>query len=248
MAAEQQQARGSLLDFLRTHGTKISAGLFWLAILGGYGWYMRAAGIGPQQAALHVRDFLAGSAWGPLLYVLLYTLRPLIFFPATAMTAMSGYLYGPLWGTLYALLGGNLSGSLAYFVGRFFGGDLLGRQDPAVEKPDADGFVARYAAYLRHNGFEAVLVMRLIYLPYDLVNYLCGVVRVPWLQYATGTLLGVLPGALTFTLLGSVFHTESTTQRWLLAAFSLGMLLLGVGLSRRLRHRRQYSASSGQGD
>lgn len=233
MEVEQQRPKGSLFDFLWTHGTKISAGLFWLALLGGYVWYMRAAGIGPQAAALQVRDFLAGSAWGPLLYVLLYTLRPLIFFPASLMTAMSGYLYGPLWGTVYALLGGNLSASLAYFIGRFFGGDLLGKHDP-----NASGFVARYASYLRHNGFEAVLVMRLIYLPYDLVNYLCGFVRVPWLQYATGTVLGVLPGALTFTLLGSVFQSESPNQRWLLAGFSLGMLLLGLGLSRWLRRRR----------
>ena len=229
-----QEPRQTFFDFLWKHGTKFSAGLFWLALLGGYGWYIRSAGLTVQEAALQMRDFLAGSAWGPLLYIVLYTVRPLIFFPATIMTAMSGYLYGPAWGTLYALLGGNLSGTVAYFIGRFFGGELFNEDDA-----EASGFVARHAANLRRNGFEAVLVMRLIYLPYDLVNYLCGFVRVPWLQYATGTLLGVLPGALTFTLLGSVFTSESTTQqRWLLAGFSLAMLLLGLGLSRWLKARR----------
>lgn len=232
MNIEAQQSRRIPFDFLWQHGKKFSAGLFWLALLGGYGWYMRSTGLSAQAAALQLRDFLAGSAWGPLLYVVLYTVRPLIFFPSTVMTAISGYLYGPALGTVYALIGGNLSGTLAYFVGRFFGGDLFAEEDG-----DANGFVARHAANLRRNGFEAVLVMRLIYLPYDLVNYLCGFVRVPWLQYATATLLGVLPGSLTFTLLGSVFTSESTSQRWLLAGFSLGMLLLGLGLSRWLRKR-----------
>ncbi|MBI3958063.1 MAG: TVP38/TMEM64 family protein [Chloroflexi bacterium] len=227
-----QRPRRTLFDFLWQHGTKFSAGLFWLALLGGYGWYMRATGLSAQAAALQLRDFLAGSGWGPLLYVVLYTVRPLIFFPSTVMTAISGYLYGPALGTVYALIGGNLSGTLAYFVGRFFGGDLFAEEDA-----DANGFVARHAANLRRNGFEAVLVMRLIYLPYDLVNYLCGFVRVPWLQYATATLLGVLPGSLTFVLIGSVFTSESTSQRWLLAGFSLGMLLLGLGLSRWLKKR-----------
>ncbi|MFZ1752387.1 MAG: TVP38/TMEM64 family protein [Caldilineaceae bacterium] len=226
-------SRGTFSDFFFEHGTKISAGLFWLALVGGYLWYMRATGLSAQEAALQVRDFLGESAWGPLLYVILYTIRPLIFFPATIMTAMSGYLYGPFLGTGYALLGGNLSATLAYFVGRFFGGDLFDESDA-----QASGFLARHASNLRRNGFEAVLVMRLIYLPYDLVNYLCGFVRVPWPKYATATLLGVLPGALTFTLLGSVFTSQSTGQRWLLAGFSFTMLLLGLGLSRWLKIRK----------
>ena len=233
METDVHAPQQTLADSLWKHGTKFSAGLFWLALLGGYAWYMRSTGLSAQEAALQLRDFLAESAWGPLLYILLYTLRPLIFFPATIMTAMSGYLYGPLLGTGYALIGGNLAGSLAYFVGRFFGGDLFNQDDA-----EASGFVARYAANLRRNGFESVLIMRLIYLPYDLVNYLCGFVRVPWIQYATATLLGVLPGSLTFTLLGSVLQSESGSQRWLLAGFSLAMLLLGLGLSRWLKARR----------
>jgi len=233
MDGETQLSQPTIFDFLWKHGTKFSAGIFWLTLLGGYFWYMRATGLSAQEAALGVRDFLGQSARGPLLYVVLYTLRPLIFFPASIMTAMSGYLYGPLWGTVYALIGGNLSGTLAYFIGRFFGGDLFDEEDA-----DASSFMARHASNLRRNGFEAVMVMRLIYLPYDLVNYLCGFVRVPWLQYATGTLLGVLPGSLTFVLLGSVLTSESNSQRWLLAGFSLGMLLLGLGLSRWLKRRR----------
>lgn len=219
------------LQFLREHGRKGVAALFWLALLAGYTLAVRRTGLTPVALALWVRDLLAETAWGPLIYILLYTLRPLIFFPATLTTGIAGYLYGPLWGTVYTTVGANLSATVAYLVGRFFGADLL------PDDPEDPGRIARYADALRRNGFEAVLIMRLIYLPYDLVNYLAGFVRVPWPHFALATLLGILPGSLTFVLLGSAFQASTTTQRVLLALFSLITLVIGLGISRFLRRR-----------
>ncbi|RME62980.1 MAG: TVP38/TMEM64 family protein [Caldilineae bacterium] len=228
---------GSVMRFLRAQARKLFAAAFWLLLLAAYVWYVRSQDASPQDVALQVRDFLAGSGWGPVLYILLYTVRPLIFFPATVTTAMGGYLWGPLWGGLYASAGANLSATLAYLVGRFFGGDLF------AEDEEARSFLARYAQAIRENSFEAVLIMRLIYLPYDMVNYLAGVVRAPWPSYALATLLGILPGSLSFILLGSVFTTDSTAQRWLLAGFSLLTALLGIGFSRWLRNTRRLESA-----
>lgn len=228
----------SIPSFIRTQARKLFAAGFWVALLIAYTWYVRTHGESPQEVALHVRDFLAGSAWGPVLYILLYTVRPLIFFPATVATTMGGFLYGPLWGGLYSSAGANLSASLAYLVGRFFGGGLFREDD------EARSFLARYARAIRNNSFEAVLIMRLIYLPYDMVNYLAGVVRAPWPAYALATLLGILPGSLSFVLLGSVFTSESATQRWLLAGFSLLTAIFGIGLSRWLRNTRRLEPLS----
>ncbi len=208
------------------------AGGFWLGLLLGYGVMVQRTGLTPVALALWIRDLLAETRWGPLLYILFYTLRPLVFFPSTLLTGVGGYLYGPLWGTLYTLVGANLSATVAYLVGRFFGADLPGMD------PGKSGRMARYVQALRDNGFEAVLVMRLIYLPYDLVNYLAGLVRVPWIHFALGTLLGILPGSLTFVLLGSAFNASSTAQRVALGLFSLFTLAVGLGISRALRRRR----------
>ncbi len=216
------------------------AGFFWLGLLLGYGVMVQRTGLTPVALALWIRDLLAESRWGPLLYILFYTLRPLVFFPSTLLTGVGGYLYGPLWGTLYTLVGANLSATVAYLVGRFFGTGLLGR-----EAGGGSGRMARYVRALQDNGFEAVLVMRLIYLPYDLVNYLAGLVRVPWPHFALATLLGILPGSLTFVLLGSAFNASSTAQRLALGLFSLLTLAVGLGISRALRRRRPELGGEG---
>ena len=212
---------------------KLVALLFWLLLVGGYFLYIRRTGQSPREVAQALQAFLEGNALGPLFYVVLYTVRPLVFFPATVLSVMGGYLYGPIWGLVYSSLGAILSATLAYLVGRYFGAGLF------QENQDATHFMARYTRFLRSNGFEAVLIMRLLYLPYDLVNYLSGLVRVGLVSFVVATLLGNLPGSLTFVLFGSALSSESSQGRWFLAGFSLLMLVLGLVFSRWLRRRRR---------
>jgi uncharacterized membrane protein YdjX (TVP38/TMEM64 family) len=48
-----------------------------------------------------IRDFiLSFGAWAPILYIFLYTVRPLVFFPAILLTLSGGLSFGPWWGTL----------------------------------------------------------------------------------------------------------------------------------------------------
>ena len=37
-----------------------------------------------------------GSAWGPLAFVAVYLVRPLIFFSAAVLTVAGGFLFGPV--------------------------------------------------------------------------------------------------------------------------------------------------------
>lgn len=214
-------------------GRRLMALVFWLLLVGGYVWYIRQSGQAPGDVLAGLRDFLSTSFFGPIIYIVLYTFRPLVFFPATGLSVLGGYLYGPLLGLVYSSIGAILSATLAYSVGRFFGTGFFKPED------DASHFVARYTRFLRANGFEAVLLMRLIYMPYDLVNYLSGLVRVSLGGFVLATLLGNLPGSLTFVLFGSAIGAESSSGRWFLAGFSLVMLVVGIGLSRWLRKRRR---------
>lgn len=48
-----------------------------------------------------------------------------------------------------------------------------------------------------------MLVLRASYLPFDLVNYGCGLLRVRWLPYTFGSLIGMLPPMITFVSFGA---------------------------------------------
>lgn len=80
-------------SFVSKHGQKLGAAAFWILLLGGYAWYYRANGLTTETALLQIVDLLA-SPWGPLLYILIYALRPLLFFSAALLTIASGAIFG----------------------------------------------------------------------------------------------------------------------------------------------------------
>jgi uncharacterized membrane protein YdjX (TVP38/TMEM64 family) len=85
-------------------------------------------------------------------------IRPLTLFSSVLLTLAGGFLFGPFWGVVLTIIGANLSATVAFFVGRYFGKGVL--DDEA-----SGGLVQRYARRMRENSFETVLIMRFIFLP-----------------------------------------------------------------------------------
>ncbi|MEZ4595105.1 MAG: hypothetical protein R3D55_28775 [Chloroflexota bacterium] len=52
--------------------------------------------------------------------------------------------------------------------------------EDVLDNAEEAGTIQRYTRRLRENSFETVLIMRLIFLPYDLVNYLSGFLKINW--------------------------------------------------------------------
>lgn len=226
--------------FLARHWQKIVAAAIWLALAGGFLAYSLITGRTPTQTVGDLVGLLR-TPLGPLLYILIYTLRPLAFFSAIVVTLLGGAIWGPVWGTLFVVVGSNMSATLAYLFGRAFGQGVL----PEGGAGAASGIVGRYAERLRANAFSTILVMRLIYLPYDLVNYLAGFLRVPYRPYLLASVLGSLPGTLTFVLAGASLNIDdilagrfsiSAINPWTLV-LSAALFVAGIVISRLLRRR-----------
>ena len=181
------------------HGAKIAPLLFWLAVVGGYYWYSRQNDLTIADSLQQISSWLSNSLYSPLFFILLYTLRPLLFFPATILTLLGGFLFGPI-GIIYTIIGSNASAMVAYGVGRYFGQGVL-------EGEGNTGVIQRYTHRMRQNSFETVLIMRLIFLPYDLVNYAAGFLRIKWQSFLVATAVGSVPGTISFVLLGTSFGT-----------------------------------------
>lgn len=231
-------ARGS---FVARHWQKLVAAAIWLVLVGCFVGYSLITGSTPTQTLRALVDLLR-TPLGPLLYILIYTLRPLAFFSAVVVTLLGGAIWGPIFGTLFVVVGSNMSATLAYAFGRAFGQGML-----PEGQGDAGGVAGRYAARLRQNAFSTILVMRLIYLPYDLVNYLAGFLRVPYRPYLLASILGSLPGTLTFVLAGASLNIDdifagrfsiSAINPWTLV-LSAVLFMGGIVISRLLRRTEQ---------
>ena len=85
-------------SFIKKHATKLMALVFWLAILGGYGAYTLTSGLSPLESFKQLLDFMVSSPFAPAIFVVLYTLRPLILFSAVLLTLAAGFFVRSLLG------------------------------------------------------------------------------------------------------------------------------------------------------
>lgn len=138
---------------------------------------------------------------GVFAYIAVYLARPIVLFPASVLTVVGGILFGPVLGVAVVVVAANASAMIAYGVGRLLG-RAPGTSDAATTSEEAS-LVRRWSSRMRDNSFETVLIMRLLFLPYDLVNYVSGVLRLRWLPFLLATALGSLPGTVSFVLLGA---------------------------------------------
>ena len=98
---------------------------------------------------------------------------------------------------------------------------------------------------MRRHSFETVLVMRLLFLPFDAVNYLAGVLRLRWPPFLLATALGSLPGTVSFVLLGaSLERVDEGIGGIDPAALIAGVAIFVVSLVlARLLRRREPAAT-----
>lgn len=166
------------------------------------------------------------GVWGPVLYVSVYSFRSIIFFPASVLTVIAGILFGPWLGLVLTLIGENISANLSFVVGRYFTADLLKDLDTTKH------FIPRLTCKIQDNGFITVLIMRLTFLPFDLVGYSSGMCNIKQKDFALATLIGTLPGLSTFVFLGGSF----TDFRYLV----LAAVFLGFGLTASVLLKKSF--------
>ncbi len=238
-----EQAEGG--SFLERHWQKLVAVVLWLAVIGTYVWYTTSSGIGIfnfLEVGRRLLEVMSGNlVIGALIYIGVYMLRPLIFFSAGILTLLGGAVFGPVWGIIFTIIGGNLSAMVAYVIGYFFGEGI-------INLDESEGILKRYADRMRNNTFETVLIMRVIYLPYDLVNYLGGLLRVDWKAFLLATILGNLPGTVSFVLVGASSGLSEGNLSFDWRVFAIGIVLGAAGffLARFVRSRQDDEEDEGE--
>lgn len=166
-----------------------------------------------------IRQWVAGfGAMAPLIYITIYTIRPLLLFPTLILNLSAGVLFGPWLGIVLVLIGGLGCASFCYLWGRFGGGRWL-----------LDNFGGTWGGRLRKylvnsDCFTNMLWLRTVPIfPYDPVSVLAGSVLVPVRIYVMATVLGMLPGAIAYNFLADSFGTGNFY-------LAVGVTLVAFGL------------------
>ncbi|MDH3976746.1 MAG: TVP38/TMEM64 family protein [Deltaproteobacteria bacterium] len=213
------------------HRKKIIFAILWLSLfaLALYSWLQSEVPLKEIPNLLHLWMSDFGLFKSASIYIILYTIRPLILFPATLLTVASGLIFGPWLGILFTIIGENASANLAFVISRWFGRDWV--------KSHEHGWIVKWEEKISENAIITVLIMRLIYLPFDAVNYGCGLTSMKHIDFFIGTFIGIIPGLVSFVLLGG---TASATAENRLLIFGLALTFFFLGLAiARVIHRKK---------
>lgn len=202
----------------------------WATVLSLWVHYQTARHLGPAATTQRLIDAARGHWWAVGAYLLVALVRPPVLFPATLLTVAAGMLFGPGLGLVVAASAANASALVAYSIGRTLG--------PSSPRPPRLARLAGWTDRLRHHSFESVLLLRLLFAPYDVVNYGCGLLKIGRRPFLAATALGSLPGTVAFVLAGSsITHLDHRVPSLNTAtiAASAALILASLGISRHVR-------------
>ena len=177
-----------------------------------------------------MKTYLEGfGVWLPIVYCLIYVVAVFIPYMGTAMTVVGGLLFAPLFGTILVICISTLGSVLPFLIAKRYGRERIKAR---IER-------TKYKKYLvrtDENSFMFVLYMRLIpIIPYELQNYIVGLVDITTTRFILATFVGLLPGTFFLIYLGNTLTDVSVSKVVVLGIISLFALLLPVVLKKYTR-------------
>ncbi|MBD8015542.1 TVP38/TMEM64 family protein [Microbacterium sp. APC 3898] len=144
------------------------------------------------------RWILSFGFWAPAIYMLIYTIRPLVFFPASVLSIAGGLAFGAWQGTFYTIIGATLGAMLSFIIAKSVGKSLV--------RKEWTGNAGKIQSQMEQNGFLYVLLFRFIpVINFDLISYAAAFAKVRFGSFALATLIGIIPGTFAYNFLGSSF-------------------------------------------
>lgn len=188
--------------------------------------------------------FLAGG-----LFVLFYAAAVTISLPgALWFTISGGLLFGWFWGGVLSWAGATVGATLVFLAARTALKDTL--------RAKAGSRLDQFKRGFEKNAFLTLVTLRIIPLPFFLVNVAPAFFNVRVATFFTATALGIIPGTFAYATLGAGagdavkagrFEPSILAEPKLLIAFgALGLLAIAPALVRRLMRRRGLVQADGE--
>ena len=205
-----------------------------------------AAGIGLMIAYRDQFDAQAIENWvsdagvlGPLVFMLIYIVGTVFFFPGSILTLSGGILFGPVMGTFYNLTSATIGAIISFAIARYLAHDWVENK--------TGGRLKQLKLGVEGEGWRFVAFVRLVPLfPFNILNYALGLTRIKLSHYALATYVFMLPGAIAYTYLGyagreALSGDEATIQKIMLAIALLAVVGFLPRLVGKLRSGKMIS-------
>jgi uncharacterized membrane protein YdjX (TVP38/TMEM64 family)/Fe-S oxidoreductase len=184
---KEEQKRGGAIKFI-----------LFLLCLAAVVITVKATGASRYLEEQTLRAWIEGAGiMAPIVYMLLYTLAPVLFLPGLPITVVGGVLFGPFWGVVYTIVGATMGASVAFLVSRYLAREWV---EGKLKNPRWN----RLDEGVERHGWKVVAFTRLVPLfPFNLLNYAFGLTRIAFRQYVVATFVCMLPACIAFIVFSS---------------------------------------------
>lgn len=171
------------------------------------------------------------GAWSFVLAPLLMIVVAILPIPAEFPAMLNGMIFGPLIGTTITWLGAIVGASISFELARRFG-------RPLTERFVKSTLLERANRVMESAGWPGLLTVRLIpAVAFTAMNWGAGLTNVRRWTFLWTTTLGILPGAVVFTVSGT--GVAALFRANPLAVVGIGFVVFLVGWWTVVRYRRR---------
>lgn len=175
--------------------------------------------IKPEILKTYIEGF---GTWTIVVYCLIYLVAVFIPHAGTAMTIVGGLIFQPLFGTALVITISTLGSVLPFLIVKKFGRKYI---HDKLEKTK----YKKYVDHTNNNSFMYVLYLRLLpIMPYELQNYVIGLVDISISRFIIATFIGLLPGTFMLIYLGNTITDVKPIKIVILGVISLVAILLPI--------------------
>ncbi len=174
------------------------------------------------------------GALGPVVYVFLYALNTVTLLPPIGILSLTaGLAFGPLVGFVAIMAGAMIGTSATFFISRRLGRSFVDQW--------LKGKFKSLDERLGQRGFQTVFFFRMVPLvPYEPLNYVSGLSKITFRDYAGATVLGLIPGAAASAFLGDALLKPFSTRFFIVAGayalYTVVVLVVSSTMKRKPNH------------
>ena len=167
-----------------------------------------------------LRNTLETFGWlAALVFSVIYIIAGILLLPLSVFSIAAGTLFGLFWGLIIVLISATISAALSFIIARQFTSFV-----PRFKKGFIQKLQNTVEKYLEKNTFQAIFILRLLYLPYIGLSFAAGLVRkCKFWPFVLATFLTNIIGSFVFVYFGDQLGRG-------LKALIIPVILIGLSL------------------
>lgn len=176
----------------------------------------------------------SGGGFAPFIYILLFSILPIFFFPVPIIALAGGLAFGVWKGSFYTVIGASINCILMYLIAKYIGKEQVYKY---LEKHLSKDVKERIASKETDIGFYLFVLRLTPIIPYNLINYMSGLLDIGLKKYIIISILGIMPGTAVYLNMGDKAINYKSKEFVISVVFMIALVIIANLLTKYFKKK-----------